>query len=34
MSPLGLINSFKIEVIHRKPEVFKIACLRDIKSLF
>jgi phosphatidate phosphatase LPIN len=34
MSPDGLINSFKREVIYKKPEVFKIACLRDIKSLF
>ena len=34
MSPDGLIPSFKREVIYKKPEVFKIACLRDIKHLF
>jgi phosphatidate phosphatase LPIN len=34
MSPDGLIPSFKREVIDKKPEVFKIAALRDIKHLF
>ena len=34
MSPDRLIPSFKREVIHRKPEIFKIACLKDIKRLF
>ena len=34
MSPDRLLNSFKREVIHKKPEVFKIAALRDIKNLF
>lgn len=30
MSPDRLFNSFKREVIHKKPEVFKIVALRDI----
>ena len=34
MSPDRLYSSFKREVIHKKPEVFKIAALRDIKNLF
>jgi len=29
-----LISSFNQEVIKRKPEQFKIACLKDVKSLF
>ncbi|KAJ3290772.1 Lipin-3 [Borealophlyctis nickersoniae] len=34
MSPDRLLKSFHREVILRKPEEFKIACLRDIKRLF
>eukprot|EP01119_Soliformovum_irregulare_P021520 TRINITY_DN7182_c0_g1_i1.p1 TRINITY_DN7182_c0_g1~~TRINITY_DN7182_c0_g1_i1.p1 ORF type:complete len:897 (-),score=322.29 TRINITY_DN7182_c0_g1_i1:45-2735(-) len=34
MSPNRLLTSFNQEVILRRPEEFKIACLKDIKSLF
>jgi len=34
MSPDRLFASFKREVILKKPEVFKLAILRDIKKLF
>ncbi|KAG6861570.1 hypothetical protein C0995_014866 [Termitomyces sp. Mi166 len=34
MSPDRLITSLHREVILRKPEVFKMACLRDIQRLF
>ncbi|WFD30707.1 phosphatidate phosphatase [Malassezia sp. CBS 17886] len=34
MSPDRLIASLHREVIQRKPEVFKMACLRDIARLF
>ncbi|KAJ3044700.1 hypothetical protein HDV00_001104 [Rhizophlyctis rosea] len=34
MSPDRLLKSFHREVILRKPEEFKMACLRDIKRLF
>ncbi|POW12613.1 hypothetical protein PSTT_04240 [Puccinia striiformis] len=34
MSPDRLMTSLHREVIMRKPEVFKMACLRDIKRLF
>ena len=34
MSPDRLFKSFHREVILRKPEEFKIACLRDISKLF
>jgi phosphatidate phosphatase PAH1 len=34
MSPDRLMYSFKREVIYKRPEVFKIATLREIKSLF
>jgi phosphatidate phosphatase LPIN len=34
MSPDRLIPSFKREVIHRKPWLFKIMALKNIKSLF
>ncbi|KAI8911086.1 Lipin/Ned1/Smp2-domain-containing protein [Gorgonomyces haynaldii] len=34
LSPDRLIRAFTREVILRKPEEFKIACLRDIKRLF
>ncbi len=33
MSPFRLLTAFKKEVIDRRPEVFKIACLKDIKSI-
>ncbi|KAI1319801.1 hypothetical protein EDD11_003186 [Mortierella claussenii] len=34
MSPDRLMTAFHREVILRKPEEFKMACLRDIKKLF
>lgn len=34
MSPDRLFTSFHREVIMRKPEIFKMACLRDILRLF
>eukprot|EP01122_Echinamoeba_exundans_P013301 TRINITY_DN5787_c0_g2_i1.p1 TRINITY_DN5787_c0_g2~~TRINITY_DN5787_c0_g2_i1.p1 ORF type:complete len:1000 (+),score=212.58 TRINITY_DN5787_c0_g2_i1:90-3089(+) len=34
MSPDRLLNALNREVILRKPEQFKIACLSDIKNLF
>ncbi|CAG8744744.1 34995_t:CDS:10, partial [Gigaspora margarita] len=34
MSPDRLLTAFHREVIMRKPEVFKMACLRDVKKLF
>lgn len=34
MSPDRLVYSFKREVIHKRPEVFKIAALREIRNLF
>ncbi|KAI8380073.1 Lipin/Ned1/Smp2-domain-containing protein [Blakeslea trispora] len=34
MSPDRLFQSFHREVIMRKPEVFKMACLKDIQRLF
>lgn len=34
MSPDRLIAALKREVIYRRPEEFKIAVLKDIKSLF
>lgn len=34
MSPDRLFTSFHREVIMRKPEVFKMACLRDVMRLF
>ncbi|EJD01525.1 LNS2-domain-containing protein [Fomitiporia mediterranea MF3/22] len=34
MSPDRLMASFHREVIMKKPEVFKMACLRDIQRLF
>lgn len=34
MSPSRLLSAFNQEVILRRPEEFKIACLQDIQSLF
>ncbi|KAL1920812.1 uncharacterized protein VTP21DRAFT_11447 [Calcarisporiella thermophila] len=34
MSPDRLLTAFHREVIMRKPELFKMACLRDIQRLF
>lgn len=34
LSPTSLIMAFRREVIEKKPEKFKIACLKDIKELF
>ena len=34
MSPDRLMHSFKREVIDRKPQLFKIAALLNIKNLF
>jgi phosphatidate phosphatase PAH1 len=34
LSPMSVLMAFRKEVIERKPEEFKIACLSDLKSLF
>ncbi|CAH1773471.1 unnamed protein product [Owenia fusiformis] len=34
LSPSSLVTAFQKEVIEKKPEEFKIACLRDIATLF
>ena len=34
LNPTSLIQAFHREVIEKKPEEFKISCLRDIKALF
>lgn len=34
LSPSSLVSAFHREVIEKKPEEFKISCLRDIKELF
>ena len=34
MNPSSLVHAFKKEVIERKPEEFKIACLQQVKALF
>ncbi|XP_050763420.1 phosphatidate phosphatase LPIN3 isoform X1 [Gymnogyps californianus] len=34
LAPSSLFSAFHREVIEKKPEVFKIACLMDIKNLF
>uniref|UniRef100_A0A914DVS8 LNS2/PITP domain-containing protein n=1 Tax=Acrobeloides nanus TaxID=290746 RepID=A0A914DVS8_9BILA len=34
LSPTSVLLAFRKEVIERKPEEFKIACLSDIKALF
>lgn len=34
LNPTSLISAFHREVIEKKPEQFKIACLSDIKALF
>uniref|UniRef100_A0A1B6DRR3 LNS2/PITP domain-containing protein n=3 Tax=Clastoptera arizonana TaxID=38151 RepID=A0A1B6DRR3_9HEMI len=34
LNPTSLLNAFHTEVIERKPEEFKISCLRDIQALF
>uniref|UniRef100_A0A8C2C5G5 phosphatidate phosphatase n=1 Tax=Cyprinus carpio TaxID=7962 RepID=A0A8C2C5G5_CYPCA len=34
LSPSSLFSAFHREVIEKKPEVFKIECLTDIKNLF
>lgn len=34
LSPTSLLSAFHREVIEKKPEVFKISCLQDIKNLF
>lgn len=34
LSPTSLLSAFHREVIEKKPEVFKIGCLSDIKNLF
>jgi len=34
LSPSSLLTAFRREVIEKTPEKFKIACLKDIKSLF
>ncbi|XP_076306725.1 phosphatidate phosphatase LPIN [Tachypleus tridentatus] len=34
LSPTSLLNALHREVIEKKPEVFKISCLKDIQALF
>ncbi|NXJ67039.1 LPIN3 phosphatase, partial [Rostratula benghalensis] len=34
LAPSSLFSAFHREVIEKKPEVFKIACLKDIQNLF
>ncbi|CAH1406289.1 unnamed protein product [Nezara viridula] len=34
LNPTSLLNAFHTEVIEKKPEEFKISCLRDIQALF
>lgn len=34
LNPTSLLSAFHREVIEKKPELFKIACLNDIKMLF
>ena len=34
MSPDRLLPSFKREVIDKKPEIFKIQALKDIRNIF
>lgn len=34
LSPTSLLSAFHREVIEKKPEVFKISCLEDVKNLF
>ena len=34
VTPTSLFTAFRKEVIEKKPEVFKINCLKDIQSLF
>ncbi|KAB7503804.1 Phosphatidate phosphatase LPIN2 [Armadillidium nasatum] len=34
LNPTSLISAFHREVIEKKPEEFKISCLKDIKALF
>ncbi|KAG9510298.1 Stress-induced-phosphoprotein 1 [Fragariocoptes setiger] len=34
LSPTSLLSAFHREVIEKKPEIFKIECLNDIKKLF
>jgi phosphatidate phosphatase LPIN len=34
LSPDRLIRSFKREIIHRQPQMFKIAALKNIRNLF
>ncbi|XP_025409799.1 phosphatidate phosphatase LPIN2 isoform X2 [Sipha flava] len=34
LNPTSLLNAFHREVIEKKPEEFKISCLKDIQALF
>ncbi|KAM9527244.1 phosphatidate phosphatase LPIN3 isoform 3-T4 [Guaruba guarouba] len=34
LAPSSLFSAFHREVIEKKPEVFKIACLKDVQNLF
>ncbi|KAK9505528.1 hypothetical protein O3M35_009562 [Rhynocoris fuscipes] len=34
LNPTSLLNAFHTEVIEKKPEEFKISCLKDIQALF
>jgi phosphatidate phosphatase PAH1 len=34
LNPINILNAFQVEVIEKKPDQFKIACLDNIKALF
>ena len=34
LSPDSLLRAFKVELVLRRPDIFKIKCLSDIKGLF
>lgn len=34
LSPDSLLRAFKVELVLRRPDIFKIKCLSDIKKLF
>ena len=34
LNPTSLVQAFHREVIEKKPEEFKISCLRDIQALY
>ena len=34
LSPDSLLRAFKVELVLKRPDIFKIKCLSDIKGLF